>query len=138
MPALVLVPVAGGVAVRTFASAWYADRLVAVGSCVGGLLIPVIIGLGLDDPENIRMLEDATWEVFFTTTMLGLIGATLGYVSAHLMGQRPRQCRAISFETGIQSAPLTLGIVQATFLTKGFGKVGEAGYSADDAATCAR
>ena len=43
--------------------------------------------------------------------VLGPIGFTLGYLGTRLLGLAPRQRRAIALETGIQNAPLALGIV---------------------------
>lgn len=53
--------------------------------------------------------------VYLAATLLGPIGFALGLGSGWLLGLEAPQRRAVSLETGIQNAPLALGIILLSF-----------------------
>ena len=108
----VLVPVAAGVALRTFHPA-AAHRAERVGSLSGiAVLVAVIASSAYRDWERVVSF---TFEEVAAATLLGPLGFAFGWVGARLLGMATPQRRAISLETGIQNAPLALGIVIASF-----------------------
>eukprot|EP00948_MAST-09A_sp_MAST-9A-sp1_P001120 g1120.t1 len=113
--ALVVVPVFIGVWIRFNFNSLYANRVTSLGSFSGFVCIFIVIGLGLADEENQNYLFNSGYQTLVTTNALGLVGAILGYTAARIAGERPRQCRTIAFETGIQNGPLSIAIALASF-----------------------
>ena len=114
---LVLIPVFGGVCLRSYGPPTIADRMVSIGGALGFAFIFIIMVYYLVDPDNRRTLMNTEAEVFIATIALGVVGATLGYTTGRFVArEEPRQCRTIAFETGIQNGPLSIGIANAAFL----------------------
>ena len=101
--ALVLVPVFLGITIRAYTNPIIAYRVTSIGSFSGFVVIFAVIGLGLADPGNQFYLLYSGADVWFTTNAIGIIGCVLGYVVSTFVGERPRQARTISYETGIQN-----------------------------------
>ena len=54
-------------------------------------------------------------DVYLAATLLGPVGFGLGWLGAGVLGLGERQRRAVSLATGIQNAPLALGIIALSF-----------------------
>ena len=114
---LVLLPVGLGVLLRTKGDPALADRAVSIGSALGFVFIFGIMIYYLADADNREILLETEAAVYVNTILLGVVGATLGYLTAKFVAkEQPRQCRTIAFETGIQNGPLSIGIANAAFL----------------------
>eukprot|EP00519_Triparma_laevis_P014602 CAMPEP_0182490026 /NCGR_PEP_ID=MMETSP1321-20130603/11_1 /TAXON_ID=91990 /ORGANISM="Bolidomonas sp., Strain RCC1657" /LENGTH=1839 /DNA_ID=CAMNT_0024692153 /DNA_START=12 /DNA_END=5531 /DNA_ORIENTATION=- len=114
---LVLIPVFGGVMLRTYGNPATADRAVSIGGALGFAFIFIIMAYYLADPDNREVLLATEAEVFIACIALGVVGAILGYTTARFVAkEQPRQCRTIAFETGIQNGPLSIGIANVAFL----------------------
>ena len=108
----VLVPVLLGIWLRSRSERW-AARVERWGTIAGfAMLALVIIANVIREGER---LLDISWQVYLAATLLGPIGFLLGLGSAKLLGLAPPQARAVSLETGIQNAPLALGIIILSF-----------------------
>lgn len=108
----VLIPVSAGVALRSWRPA-AAERAVRVGSLSGiAVILLVIVSNALEDADMIASFTAAEW---FAAAALGPFGFAFGALGAALAGAGVPQRRAITLETGIQNAPLALGIIIASF-----------------------
>jgi len=108
----VLVPVLLGIWLRSRSEPW-AARVERWGTIAGfAMLGLVIIANVIREGEQ---LLQVSWQVYLAATLLGPIGFTLGLASARLLRLQPPQARAVSLETGIQNAPLALGIIILSF-----------------------
>lgn len=108
----VLVPVAAGVAVRARSES-AARKAERIGTTAGIAMVTIVILANLYT-EGAKSLEFG-WRAIVAGTALGPIGFALGYVGTRLLRLAPAQRRAIALETGIQNAPLALGIVVLSF-----------------------
>lgn len=108
----VLVPVALGIAIRTRSRVW-ARRVERGGSVAGfAMLALVIVGSLVRQGGRLWTIDPA---IYVAATLLGPIGFVLGLGGARLLGLGAAQRRAVSLETGIQNAPLALGIILLSF-----------------------
>jgi BASS family bile acid:Na+ symporter len=108
----ILVPVSAGIALRTWLPSW-ARSAERVGSVSGiAVLVLVIASSIFRDYE--RILSFTAREVL-AGTILGPIGFACGWLGARWLGVDTPKRRAICLETGIQNAPLAIGIVIASF-----------------------
>ena len=108
----ILIPVAAGIALRTWRPQW-ARRAERIGSVSGIAVLVLVIASGVAR-ESERLLSFTASEVL-AGTVLGPIGFACGWVGARALGVDTPQRRAICLETGIQNAPLAIGIVIASF-----------------------
>jgi BASS family bile acid:Na+ symporter len=108
----VLVPVSLGIALRTWRAGW-AARAERVGSLCGIAVLGLVIASGTLG-ESERLFSFTAREIL-AGTALGPIGFACGWLGAKALGVRGRARRAICLETGIQNAPLAIGIVIASF-----------------------
>ena len=116
---LVLIPVIGGVALRTYGNPILADRAVSIGGALGFAFIFIIMIYYLANEDNREVLMETEASAFVACIMLGIVGAFLGYTTARFVAkEQPRQCRTISFETGIQNGVLSIGIAATAFLVE--------------------
>lgn len=111
--ALVLVPVALGMALRARRGVDAARKLELAGSVSGVVVLVLLIAKGLF--ENHTVLLAAGPGTYLATVGLGAIGMTLGWFAARLAGLDVPARRAVAFETGIQNSPLAIAIVIAAF-----------------------
>ncbi len=108
----VLVPVALGMVVRSRSERW-ARRLERGGTVAGFAMLALVIGGSLArDAEQLLAIDPG---VYVAATLLGPIGFVLGLLGARALGLASEQRRAVSLETGIQNAPLALGILLLSF-----------------------
>lgn len=108
----VLIPVGLGMLLRSIRPGW-ASRAERAGSFAGiAVLILVVVSSVVRDGEQ---LFSYTASEIVAATLLGPIGFLFGYIGARLLGVPLRQRRTIALETGIQNAPLAIGIVILSF-----------------------
>ncbi|MEM7410219.1 MAG: bile acid:sodium symporter family protein [Myxococcota bacterium] len=108
----VLVPVAAGVWLRTRRPDW-ARRAERVGSLAGIAVLVLVFAVSVfRDHERITSFSAA--EVF-AGTALGPLGFVFGWLGARLLRVPGPQRRAICLETGIQNAPLAIGVIVVSF-----------------------
>jgi BASS family bile acid:Na+ symporter len=105
--AIVLVPVAVGMAVRRRSAGFAAraDRPVRIFSIV--VLVVVAVGALLGEREN---LADYLRQVGLVTGLFCLASLTLGYAGARLLRLDERQAVAVSMEIGIHNTTIALTI----------------------------
>ena len=102
----------GSVNLRSRSLRW-ARRVERWGTMAGFAMLVLVIGANLAR-EGERLFA-VPWQVYLAATLLGPIGFTLGSLGARVLGLAPSQARAVSLETGIQNAPLALGIILLSF-----------------------
>lgn len=108
----VLLPVGLGMALRSWRVEW-ARRAERIGSLAGvAVLVLVVVAGALRDLDRIAGFSFA--EVA-AGILLGPFGFAFGYLGARLLGVPLAQRRTISLETGIQNAPLAIGILLLSF-----------------------
>jgi BASS family bile acid:Na+ symporter len=108
----ILIPVSAGIALRTWRPS-AASRAEKIGSISGiAVLVAVIVSSAIRDWERVASF---TAEELLAASLLGPLGFAFGWLGASLLGVGTAQRRAISLETGIQNAPLAIGIVIASF-----------------------
>ena len=111
--ALVLLPVALGMWVRTRFGVVAAGRLERGGTVAGVLVLIVLVVAGL--VQNRELLAEVTWQVYAASAGLSACGMVLGWLSARVARLPAPQRRAVAFETGIQNSPLAIAIVMLAF-----------------------
>jgi len=109
---VVLVPVLLGIGLRSRSTLW-AGRAERWGTRAGFAMLLLVI-LANVWREGAALLQ-VSWQVYLAATLLGPIGFLLGLGSARLLRLEPSRARAVSLETGIQNAPLALGIILISF-----------------------
>eukprot|EP00937_MAST-01D_sp_MAST-1D-sp2_P005444 g5444.t1 len=95
--------------VSKFARKW----LVCVGSSFGALTVVLLIAYF--PMRYMDLIKFATWGMWVTSILIGVLGFTFGYFVARRLGFSIRVARTISLETGIQNGPLAILIVRAAF-----------------------
>ena len=109
---VLLIPVALGMFLRRLSTRW-ASRAERWGTLAGiAALLLVIVGNVARDGAILLSIPAS---VYLAATLLGPIGFVLGYIAARYCRLTPRQCRAVSLETGIQNAALALGVIILSF-----------------------
>ncbi len=110
--ALVLLPVALGMAIRSRSER--AARIVEkVGSVSGMAVLALLIVTSIF--KNAEQFEEIPSILWVAAISLGALGMLLGYLGARLLGLKPAECRAVSFETGIQNSPIAFTIIILSF-----------------------
>ncbi|XP_036396724.1 ileal sodium/bile acid cotransporter-like [Megalops cyprinoides] len=108
-----LIPVGLGIYVK---HRWprIAKKILKVGSIMGVILIVTIAVVG-------GFLYQSSWTISPSLWIIGiiypLIGFSLGFLLARIVGQPWHRCRTIALETGFQNAQLCSTIVQLSFST---------------------
>lgn len=110
--ALVLVPVALGIAIRARSEA-AAARLERLGSASGVVVLILLVGTSLWSNHN--DLAQIPVAGYVAAGALGLAGMGLGYGISRAFGMSQAQRRAVALETGIQNSPLAFAIILAAF-----------------------
>ena len=110
---LVLVPVLMGMAARKKWGQQVAARLEKAGSVSGIAVLLLLIASGLI--RNRQMFATIDSNVYIATIALGVVGISLGWIGARVLGLDAAQRRAVAFETGIQNSPLAIAIVLTSF-----------------------
>ncbi len=108
----VLVPVGFGILLRSRSERW--ARRVERGGTLAGFTVLSLVIVGNVMREGSRLLEIAP-ATYLAASLLGPVGFALGHLGGRLLGLERAQQRAVSLETGIQNAPLALGIILLSF-----------------------
>ena len=108
----VLVPVAAGIAIRSRSVRW--ARRVERGGTIAGFAMLALVVLGSLLRDGASLLEISP-RIYLAATVLGPAGFLFGWAGARMLGLAPPQRTAVSLETGIQNAPLALGILLLSF-----------------------
>jgi len=109
---LVLVPVAGGMVLRSRSRAWAKTAEDTAGFMA---IIVILFLLGTAFIRHGRLFLQTPAEVYIASICVGLIGFLFGYWLARLLGVMPLFQRAISLETGIQNGPAAFAIILLSF-----------------------
>jgi len=109
--AMVLVPVALGMAVKSRSSIW-AKRVEKAASCLGmAFILAALVG-------GILSNQDAwaqSWKLWVAASVLMPVGSGLGYMVSYGVGLPPKVCRTVSLETGLQNSTLALAVLAFSF-----------------------
>lgn len=84
-----------------------------IGSWAGTLVIVFLVGEFFI--RNNQILKEASYSVFASAILLGIVGFLLGYWAGIFTGLTGKQSRTVALETGIQNTPMTIAIIIATF-----------------------
>jgi BASS family bile acid:Na+ symporter len=104
---IVIIPVAIGMLVRHYKSA-FAERMAKPVRIASGVVLAlVIVGIILKEKENvIPYFQQAGW----ITLALNVISMSIGYYSAKLFNISQKQAISISIESGIQNGTMAISI----------------------------
>jgi BASS family bile acid:Na+ symporter len=90
-----------------------ARKIERVGSLSGAFLLAVLLVTSVSDQiEIVTTATDSTMRACITVVSAGMF---LGYLAARIARLGPRQRHAVSLETGVQNAPLSIAVILATF-----------------------
>lgn len=109
---ILLVPVAIGMLLRRLSA-----NAGAVTEFFGGLLALFFIAFIAITwvPRNWQFLLTTAPGTYAAAILLGVIGILIGYGFAKILRLHPRNARTVALETGIQNAPLAIGIIVLSF-----------------------
>ena len=107
-----LLPVGAGMLLRHHRPTW-ARRTERVGSVAGMLMLGALMVRSFADYAAWFDSMGRNMLVCATGTACG--GMTLGYTAARRLGLPKDQCRAVLFETGVQSTPMAISVVVTSF-----------------------
>ncbi|MEM7158636.1 MAG: bile acid:sodium symporter family protein [Myxococcota bacterium] len=110
--ALMLVPLSLGMWLRR-RNPERAAKLERMGGLSGIAVLLLLIVSGL--VRNRELLFTLPAAHVSAALALGVLGMTLGWLGARVLGLGVEQRRAVSFETGIQNSPLAIAVVIASF-----------------------
>lgn len=105
---LALLPVFLGFAVRLKSVHW-AQRLERIGSRIGYASVLAMVVIWYPKMKAYLLTTDS--KVFVTTGLLSFCGILCALLMSRLAGLAPKEARTLSFETGIQNAPLAFAIM---------------------------
>lgn len=106
--AAALIPVLVGFAVRARSVKW-ALRLEAAGSMIGYISIAIMMVIWY--PKMKEIIQNQDMNVFFSAGALSFLGILGSLLIAKMVGLSTENARTLSFETGIQNAPLAFAII---------------------------
>lgn len=109
---LVLVPVAGGMALRVRSPGWAKTAEDTAGFMA---IIVILYLIGTAFVRHGALFLQTPWQVYAGAVGVGLIGFLFGYHLSRLFGLEPIFQRAISLETGIQNGPVAFAIILLSF-----------------------
>lgn len=109
---MVLIPVLGGMVLRRCSPGW---AKTAEDTAAFMAIIVILFLLGSVTIRHGGLFLITPWTLYFSAIAISLIGFALGYSSARVWRMRPRDCRAISLETGIQNGPIALAVILLSF-----------------------
>jgi len=109
---VMLIPVVIGMYVRK-----KSHRAAQIGEKIGGWAgsLVILFLLGEFFVRNNQVLKDASFAIFASAILLGVVGFLFGYLTGFFTGLTPKECRTVSLETGIQNTPMTMALIIASF-----------------------
>jgi bile acid transporter len=111
--ALLLIPVALGMALRSRYGEGFARRAEKTGSLAGVLVLVLLVVTSV--LRNADLFATITPAMYAASILLGVLGMLLGDLAARTARLPIAQRRAVSFETGIQNSPLAFAIIATSF-----------------------
>jgi sodium/bile acid cotransporter 2 len=111
--ALLLVPVALGIALRRKFGERFAHRAEKTGSLAGLIVLVLLVSISV--VRNGSAFAHVPGTTYAAAILLGLLGMVLGDLAARLARLPQPQRRAVSFETGIQNSPLAFAVIATSF-----------------------
>lgn len=109
---LVLVPVAGGMYLRSRSREWAKTAEDTAGFLA---IIVILYLLGTAFLRHSGLFVETPWEIYMAAICVGLLGFLFGYWMSRLFQLPPLFQRAISLETGIQNGPIAFAIILLSF-----------------------
>lgn len=109
---MVLIPVLCGMLLRRVSPGW---AKTAEDTAAFMAIIVILFLLGSVTIRHGGLFLMTPWTLYCAAIAISLIGFALGYASARIWRMRPRDCRAISLETGIQNGPIALAVILLSF-----------------------
>lgn len=109
---LVLVPVAGGMYLRSKSRAWAKTAEDTAGFLA---IIVILYLLGTAFIRHSGLFFETPWQIYAASICVGLLGFLFGYWMSRLFRLPPLFQRAISLETGIQNGPIAFAIILLSF-----------------------
>lgn len=109
---VVLVPVAGGMYLRSKSRAWAKTAEDTAGFMA---IIVILYLLATAFLRHSRLFIETPWEIYAAAVCVGLLGFLFGYWMSRLFYLPPLFQRAISLETGIQNGPIAFAIILLSF-----------------------
>ena len=107
-----LLPVIIGFFIR-YKSKNFAKRLEKVGTRIGHLAVVIMIGLWF--PKVFEVLRKQDHVIFLSLLLMCCLAVTFSYIISLVVSRDRRISRTLSFETGIQNAPLAFAIITLSF-----------------------
>jgi bile acid transporter len=111
--ALLLIPVALGMALRKRYGEGFAKGAEKAGSLSGLLVLVLLVASSV--VRNADKFAQVTSAMYASAILLGVLGMVLGDLAARSARLSVPQRRAVSFETGIQNSPLAFAIIATSF-----------------------
>jgi solute carrier family 10 (sodium/bile acid cotransporter), member 2 len=111
--ALLLLPVALGVALRRKYGEVFAHRAEKAGSLAGLVVLLLLVVTSV--ARNGAAFASIPASHYAASMLLGLLGMVLGDLAARAAHLPLAQRRAVSFETGIQNSPLAFAVIATSF-----------------------
>jgi bile acid transporter len=111
--ALLLLPVALGVALRRKYGEVFAHRAEKAGSLAGLVVLLLLVVISV--ARNGAAFASIPRAHYAAAMLLGLLGMVLGDLAARVARLPLAQRRAVSFETGIQNSPLAFAVIATSF-----------------------
>jgi bile acid transporter len=109
---LVLVPVAGGMYLRSKSREWAKTAEDTAGFLA---IIVILYLLGTAFIRHSGLFIETPWEIYAASICVGLLGFLFGFWMSRLFRLPPLFQRAISLETGIQNGPIAFAIILLSF-----------------------
>lgn len=110
--AVVLVPVAGGMFLRSKSRDWAKTAEDTAGFMA---IIVILYLLATAFIRHSGLFIETPWEIYAASVCVGLLGFLFGYWMSRLFFLPPLFQRAISLETGIQNGPIAFAIILLSF-----------------------
>jgi BASS family bile acid:Na+ symporter len=111
--ALLLVPVAAGMALRRSGGEKFAKLAEKAGSLAGLAVLILLVAIAI--VRNADLFATITPAMYAASILLGVLGMVLGDLAARAARLPQPQRRAVSLETGIQNSPLAFAIIATSF-----------------------
>lgn len=109
---LVLIPVAGGMYLRSKSREWAKTAEDTAGFMA---IIVILYLLGTAFIRHSGLFMATPWQIYVAAICVGLLGFLFGFWMSRLFRLPPLFQRAISLETGIQNGPIAFAIILLSF-----------------------
>ncbi len=110
----VIVPILLGYFIKVKSAAW-AMKIDKVASKLGYLSMLIMIFIWL--PKILEIVKDREVKLFLAIGLLSFLGISFSFLVTKMLKMKTENVRALSFETGIQNAPLAFAIIMLSYPT---------------------